>query len=162
MPINVASTATGLKLKFDEFDYTQPKPQSAAYLKWLKAHLVAGHPIVWFPICKGDGHGCYGGGACPNGGSADHVEPMWGIFSNHPLHDPTVHEDDWILHGSDQDLEPYYRPLSSLPDSLEMEGNCKNAGAGFGKNEMYPCFDEQARVPVGNALSRGGTVFSDM
>ena len=52
MPINVASTAKGLKLKFDEFDYTQPKPQSAAYLKWLKAHLVAGHPIVWFPICK--------------------------------------------------------------------------------------------------------------
>eukprot|EP00932_Pfiesteria_piscicida_P020660 SRR837773.7463.p2 GENE.SRR837773.7463~~SRR837773.7463.p2 ORF type:complete len:170 (-),score=21.79 SRR837773.7463:1-435(-) len=24
-----------------------------------------------------------------------------------------------------------------------MDGNCKIAGAGFGKNEMYPCFDEQ-------------------
>ena len=22
------------------------------------------------------------------------------------------------------------------------EGNCKGAGAGFGKNEMYPCFDQ--------------------
>ena len=45
-----------------------------------------------------------------------------------------------------QDLEPYYRRIDSLDDSLAMEGNCKRAGAGFGKNEMYPCFDRRAEI----------------
>lgn len=34
------------------------------------------------------------------------MEPMWGIFSNHPLDDETVYDDDIILHASDQDLDP--------------------------------------------------------
>jgi hypothetical protein len=54
MPSNVAYTATALRLSFDEFDYTQPSPQAAAYKAWVKKHLAAGHPVVWFPICKGD------------------------------------------------------------------------------------------------------------
>merc|ERR1711934_271847 len=65
---------------------------------------------------------------------------MWGIGSNHPLDDETVYEDDWILHGSDQDLEPYYRFMNTLEDDTSMQGNCQHAGSGFGKNEMYPCF----------------------
>lgn len=36
----------------------------------------------------------------------------------------------------------YYRTMKSLEDSTKMNGNCKFAGAGFGKNEMYPCIDE--------------------
>ena len=67
---------------------------------------------------------------------------MYGLYSNHPLDDPNVYDDDWIVHASDQDYAPYYRPLNSLDDSTRMEGNCKDAGSGFGKNEMYPCFDE--------------------
>ena len=66
----------------------------------------------------------------------DHVEPMLGIWSNHSLDDLTVYDDDVILHFSDQDTEPYYRPMSTLQDDLGMMGNCKNAGSGFGKNEM--------------------------
>jgi hypothetical protein len=84
---------------------------------------------------KGDSHECYPD-SCPNNGACDHVEPMFGLFSNHALSDPTVYPDDWILHASDQDLMPYYRPLVSLSDTLAMDGNCKNAGSGFGKNEM--------------------------
>lgn len=141
MPSNVAYTATHLRLNFDEWDYTQPSPQAPAYKKWLKSHLVKGHPVVWFPICKGDPHQCYPD-SCPNGGSCDHVEPMVGIFSNHSLDDPTVYDDDWILHFSDQDLMPYYRPINSLEDSLDMNGNCADAVPGFGHNEMYPCFDQ--------------------
>jgi hypothetical protein len=141
MPSNVAYTAEKLRLRYDLWDPSQPSPQTAAYLAWLKSHLALGHPIAWFPICKGDSHECYPD-SCPNGGACDHVEPMFGLFSNHPLSDPTVYKDDWILHASDQDLQPYYRPLVSLSDSLAMDGNCKNAGSGFGKNEMYPCFDE--------------------
>jgi hypothetical protein len=140
MPINVAYTASKLRLNFDEWDSAQPAPQAPAFKRWLKKHLAAGHAIAWFPICKGDSHECYPG-SCPNGGSCDHVEPMYGIFSNHPLTDPNVYDDDVILHASDQDLEPYYRPLNSLDDTVAMTGNCAKAGSGFGKNEMYPCFD---------------------
>jgi len=143
MPSNVAYTAKKLKLTYEEFDYTQPAPQAAAYKRFLKKNLARGHGIVWFPICKGDGHDCYGGGPCPNGGACDHIEPVFGIFSNQPLTDETVYDDDWILHASDQDYMPYYRPMSTLEDDLSMEGNCRNAGSGFGKNEMYPCVYNQ-------------------
>lgn len=139
MPSNVAYTAAALRLSFDEWDYTQPAPQAPAYLKWLKKHLASGAPIAWFPICKGDPHQCYPD-SCPGGGHTDHVEAMYGLFSNHDLTDETVHEDDYIVHTSDQDLLPYYRPLLSLPDTLAMEGSCKNAVPGFGHNEMFPCF----------------------
>jgi len=142
VPVNVAATAEGLKLRYSEWDYNQPAPQAAAYKRWLKAQLTAGHPVVWFPMCKGDGRFCPYWGACPNGGVISHVEPMWGIYSNHPLNDTNVFDDDWILHASDQDKLPYYRPLNSLDDSTRMDGNCKNAQPGFGRNEMYPCFDE--------------------
>jgi hypothetical protein len=27
---------------------------------------------------------------------------MFGLFSNHPLNDTNVYDDDWILHASDQ------------------------------------------------------------
>lgn len=150
MPINVEYTATHLKYKQSQWDYTQGSPQATAYKKWLKSHLVQGHCIVWFPICKGDGHDCYQG-SCPNGGQCDHVEPMYGIYSNHPFSDTTVYEDDWILHSSDQDYEPYFRPIKTLEDDLSMRGNCLHAGSGFGKNEMYPCFDE--KVTYGLAVT---------
>ena len=140
MPSNIAYTASALRLAFTAWDYTQASPQAAPFKRWLKAQLAQGHPIVWFPMCKGDPHICYPG-SCPNGGRVDHVEPMFGIFSNHPLDDPTVYPDDWIVHASDQDYLPYYRRLDSLDDTPAMDGNCAHAGRGFGKNEMYPCFD---------------------
>ena len=136
MPSNVVYTAQKLKLSYVEWDYTSPSPQAPAYKAWLKKHLAASHPIVWFPICKGDSHVCYPE-SCMNGGSCDHVEPMYGIFSSHPLDDPTVYDDDWILHASDQDLEPYYRPINSLDDTIAMGGNCAKAGSGFGKNGAW-------------------------
>ena len=33
MPINIASTAKGMRLTYDEWDYTQPAPQAEAYKK---------------------------------------------------------------------------------------------------------------------------------
>ena len=144
MPTNVAYTAQNLKLNYEEWDYNQPKPQAKAFKSWLKKHLVKGRAIVWFPICKGDSHSAYPG-SVPNGGQCDHVEPMLGIWSNHSLDDLTVYDDDVILHFSDQDTEPYYRPMSTLQDDLGMMGNCKNAGSGFGKNEM--CVTQLASPP---------------
>lgn len=141
MPSNVKFTAQQLRLTSDEFDYMQPSPQAAAFKKWAKAHLVKKNPIAFFPMCKGDPHAPYPD-SCPNGGHVDHVECMYGIFSNHSLDDTTVYDDDVILHTSDQDCRPYYRPMASLEDTPAMEGNCKHAEAGFGKNEMYPCIDQ--------------------
>ena len=148
MPNNVRATAEGLKLDFEEWDYNQPAPQAEAYMKWIKSHLAKSNPVVWFPICKGDGHGCYSDtdhptGACPRHGATDHVEVMYGLYSNHSLNETTVYDDDVIVHTSDQDLNPYYRRIRSLPDGLDMTGNCKDAQPGFGKNEMYPCFTKQ-------------------
>jgi len=142
LPNNVAFTAENLRLTYDEWDYTQPAPQAQAYKKFLKKHLVKGHPVVWFPLCKGDGTTRYTPTSCPSGGLCNHVEPMFGIFSDHPLDDENVYDDDWILHASDQDLMPYYRKMSTLQDSTTMDGNCANAQPGFGRNEMYPCFDQ--------------------
>lgn len=147
LPSNVAETVRNLKLTCDEWDYMQPKPQAPAFKKWMKSHLVLGHPIVMFPMCKGDSHTPYAG-SCPNGGHLDHVEPIWGIGSNHPLNDTSVYDDDWLVHGSDQDHQKYYRTFASLEDTPEMNGNCKHAQAGFGKNEMFPCIYDQVDYGV--------------
>jgi hypothetical protein len=41
-----------------------------------------------------------------------------------------------------------------------MGGNCKNAGAGFGKNEMYPCFDRSVTYGLAvTGLNVTGTTF---
>jgi hypothetical protein len=65
---------------------------------------------------------------------------MTAIYSNHSLSDPTVYDDDVIAHFSDQDVQTYYRRLSTLNDTLAMDGNCAAAVPGFGHNEMFPCF----------------------
>eukprot|EP01062_Namystynia_karyoxenos_P083164 TRINITY_DN9513_c0_g1_i1.p2 TRINITY_DN9513_c0_g1~~TRINITY_DN9513_c0_g1_i1.p2 ORF type:complete len:380 (+),score=154.50 TRINITY_DN9513_c0_g1_i1:130-1140(+) len=147
LPGNVAETARNLKLTCDEWNYNQTKPQIAGYKRWMKKHLAQGHPVVWFVMCKGDGHVPYPG-SNPNGGHFDHVEPVWGIGSNSSLSDDTVYDSDWLVHGSDQDLYPYYRTFGSLADNPKMEGNCKNAQPGVGRNEMYPCLDDQVNYGI--------------
>ena len=143
MPSNVAYTAEHLKLTYDEWDYNQTAPQAAAFKAWVKGNLAAGAAIAFFPMCKGDGGACYPD-SCPGdpAGVVDHVEPIYGIYSNHNLDDATVYDDVVIVHLSVQDKLPYYRAMSTLEDTPAMEGNCADAQPGFGKNEMYPCFDQ--------------------
>jgi len=66
---------------------------------------------------------CYPG-SCPGNpaGTLDHVEPIYGIFSNMPLDDPTVYADDVILHLSDQDQMPYYRWVCTKAGSMHRAG----------------------------------------
>jgi len=155
--LNIGQTASNLKLLFDEWDYNSTKPQSARYKKWMKAHLVQGGVIVWLVMCKGDDV-CPYAGACPNGGSFGHVEPVWGIYSNHSLDDPEVYPDDWLVHSSDQDLNPYYRPFGSLEDSTKMDGNCAVAQPGYGRNEMYPCINDQVDYGIAIMGTRGSSL----
>lgn len=44
---------------------------------------------------KGSTHNAYGMGF-----HFDHVEPIFGLFSNHELNDPKVYDDDWFVMGS--------------------------------------------------------------
>ena len=60
----------------------------------MKKELVAGHGIVWMIMCKGDSHDTYGLG------NYDHIEPVWGILSNHSLDDEQAYTDDVIIHGA--------------------------------------------------------------
>ena len=73
---------------------------------------------------------------------------MWGIYSNSSLDDSTVYPEDVIVHGSDYapdgvDNLGYFRRMDSLVDTTEMAGNCSEAQPGVGKNEMYPCVNDQ-------------------
>jgi len=151
-PENYAETGKGLRLKFDVWDYTQPKPQAKAFKAWIKSHLVKGAPVMWAPMEKGAyPHQPYGPTSTPGDGAFDHHEPIIGVGSNHDFSDATVYDDDWLLHYSNQDLMPYYRRFSSLEDGLHMDGNCKNASTDYPNREAYPCFYDQ--VAYGMAVN---------
>ena len=154
LPGNIGETANNLKLDFEEWDYNATKPQNPQHKRWMKMHLAAGHSVVWLVMCKGD-DACPYPNACPNGGAFGHVEPVWGLFSDHPLNDTTVYDTDWVVHSSDQDYNPYYRPFHTLEDTTKMEGNCKSAQPGFGKNEMYPCINDQVNYGIAIQGVRG-------
>jgi len=104
----------------------------------MKGHLAKGEPVMWVPMEKGNSHTPYGPRSCPGGGHFDHHEPIVGLGSDFELNDPEVHDDDWIVHFSDYDLQPCYRKISSLDDDFRMEGNC--GAAREDKRQMFPCF----------------------
>jgi len=142
--MNIGPALDNLKIRHELFDYYHtPKPQSQSYLKWIKKNIAAGQPIVTFVMCKGDSHTGDG-----NAAPFDHIEPAWGLYSNHPLSDPEIYEDDYVLHGSDYSPDGdknlgYFRKFNSLVDTVKMDGNCKNAQAPHGLNEAYPCYNDQ-------------------
>lgn len=145
--LNIAGALTNLQFQYDLFDSEgTPKPQSQAYLAWLKGHLVRAEPVVWFVMCQGDRHD-----AC--GQEWDHIEPVWGFYSNASLSDPRVYGEDVLVHASDYAPDGalnlgYFRAFGTLTDSPAFEGNCSAAQPGFGKNEMYPCLAEDADYGV--------------
>lgn len=85
---NIGPALTKLRLTFDPWNFKSPQPQNVGYREWLKKHLAAGEPVVWFVLCKGDGHDTYGLA------HYDHIEPVWGIYSNHSLTDATLYDSD--------------------------------------------------------------------
>jgi len=133
---NIAQAITNLLFTLDSWDYKGHSiPQYDPYLTWMKSHFIAAHPVIWFIYCKGDSHGPHGGD-----GYYDHIEPVFGIWSNKTL-DPsgTWYPDDQLVHNSDYDQNHYYRAFSTVQDDAKMMGNCASAPSGAGHNEMYPC-----------------------
>mgnify|MGYP000335800443 FL=1 len=142
---NIEGALDKLKLTYSAWDYTQPVPQTEPYLTWLKKQLSSGYPVVWMIYCKGDMHNTY------FLANYDHVEPVWGIYSNHSLDDTTVYPDDVLVHGADYGAEgsiagpSLYRRFEELADTKKMDGNCSNAISGPGHNEYYPCVPSDGR-----------------
>ena len=140
---NINGALTSLGVSYDAFDYENtPVPQSVRYVPWMKSHLAMGHGVVWFVMCKGDGHDTYG---IPNA-TYDHIEAVFGVYSNSPLNSSGVQADDVLVHTSDYapdgtDNYGYFRRFDNLVDTTKMEGNCSNAQPGWGRNEMYPCLE---------------------
>jgi len=156
---NIVPAFSTLKLTHEDWDYQrESQPQYKNYFKWLKRQLVAGHPVTWMILTKHN-HESLGAGAF------SHIEPVWGIFSNHSLDDDTVYDDDVVVHGADYwanatvEGPALYRRIDSLDDDENMAGNCGKAIGVFGKNEFYPCVMRD--VAYGYALTgfveTGGT-----
>jgi len=63
------------------------------------------------------------------------VEPVYGIYSKHPLSDPTVYDDDILEHGTDAKACSYYRRFDSLGAGITSHNVSECGEAYLG----YPC-----------------------
>jgi len=117
---NMMPTLMKLGFEAEAWDsYNQPTPQIYTYLRWIKHHLVRGHPVVW--ASRYFEPKFY-----------DHMEPVWGIQSKHPLSDPTVYPDDVFAYNFGVGLKRLYRRVDSLFDKNDVP-------TGFDKNKGNNC-----------------------
>jgi len=130
--LNTAETLRNLKLDIEEWDWKATN-DTEAYMRWMQKQLAQKFPLIWMVILRGD----------PNivspGVHYNHVEPVYGIYSNYSLDE--YHPENVIVYASDWDQFHYYRSFESLPDAVPLEGNCKDAQTSPGHNEAYPCID---------------------
>jgi hypothetical protein len=133
---NIELALRNLKLKYDAFDYKHlPTPQADAYRTFIKKHLVQGNGIAWMIMLQG---GCYPVYPGLPYGIYSHVEPVYGIYSNHPFDDNgTWYPDDVLVHGTDADTHSYYRRFDSLPAGLNSH-NCSECRSDY---VGYPCIN---------------------
>jgi hypothetical protein len=148
---NIGPALDTLKWRHDDWDWRrEQQPQWKSYLVWMKKHIINGQGIVWmikdaaFEL-KQYNHSAEG----IMGPAFGHEEPVFGIYSKHPLNDvDTYYADDVLVHGSDYCAGSHvegprnYRLFSSLPDEY-MTGNCAHAQSTIGQ---YPCINEQQNL----------------
>eukprot|EP00935_MAST-01C_sp_MAST-1C-sp1_P001351 g1351.t1 len=138
---NIEEAFNNLKIEFEGFDYVnEPRPQQDAYAKWIKKQLVAGFPVTWMIMWAGQSYPIYN--LQPPAGMYGHVEPVIGIQSNHPLDDPTVYDDDTLVHFTDGGSSPVYRILSTMPG--EWAGPGHKAKCRHGLKEYRYCMASYA------------------
>ena len=87
-------------------------------------------------MCQWGSHDAYGLGAF------DHIEPIWGVYSDNPLNETnvTIYDGDYLVLSSNYAPDGnanlgYFRTFNSMTDNKTMDGNCKNAGDVSGLNE---------------------------
>ncbi len=113
--VNAATTAKAVRLAHEEFNAKDSKK----FLAWVKNHVAQGHPVV-IGVFNNENM-LY---SKENGGSEgdpeyDHIVPVFGFGSNHPLTDQTYYPDDVILF-SDNGL--YTQPGSPPGYATPLQG----------------------------------------
>jgi len=127
---NIEEALKNLKIDFDSFDFKNSAlPQTQAYYKWLKAHLVAGNAVAWMIMWNGQEYPIYN--LKPPAGMYGHVEPVIGIQSNHPLNDTNVYDDDVVLHYTDAGTNTVSRVISTLAGKWAGVGQKASCGGSF-------------------------------
>jgi len=135
-PSNMEDALRALKWNYEKWNTRATRPQWKNYLVWMKNHIHKRHPCIWYIMTKERTN--------TTTGRFTHIEPVYGMFSNKSLSSTTYNDDDVLVHASDWDKNNYYRTFGSMPDNSRMEGNCKDAPVGIGKNEAYPCLDDES------------------
>ena len=136
---NIEGALTNLKLRFEGWPYTaQPEPQAPAYLSWLKQQLAAGRGLVLMIMLAGGNYPVYPGLA-PYG-FYSHVEPFYGIFSNHPLNDTAWYPDDYVRHSTNADPFEYFRRFDSL---VAWVSPANHSLCAQGSYQGWPCVYER-------------------
>jgi hypothetical protein len=51
---NAAETLDKLGFDYDEWDTDSKQPQKTAFLKWMKKHILKGHPVIFGAYAKGE------------------------------------------------------------------------------------------------------------
>eukprot|EP00912_Choanoflagellata_sp_UC4_P002513 UC4_evm3s1590 len=127
---NVDGALSSLKFAWEQFDYkTEPTPQANAYLGWLKKQLLAGSSVFWMIMLEGGKYPVYPG--LPYG-FYSHVEPVFGVMTDHDPTDHQWYDDDIIAHGTD--AAPYTR-FDSLVAGVDKGNRSECEGQYLG----YPC-----------------------
>jgi len=131
---NIGVALTNLHLTFEGFQYkTLPSPQADSYRAWIKKHLLQGHGIVWMIMLSGGHYPVYE--PLYPYGFYSHVEPVYGLYTNHPLNDEQWYPDDYVAHSTDADSFTYYRTFDSLPANVDARNNSLCGEKYLG----YPC-----------------------
>lgn len=115
---NIGQALKELKLDFVFWDYkNHPTPQADAYRTWIKKQLVAGHGLVWMIMLRGGRYPVYP--ELKPYGFYSHIEPVYGIYTDHALTDTKWYDDDYLAHSTDADTTTYYRSFKSLPADVD-------------------------------------------
>lgn len=140
-PSNMESALRALKWNYEKWNTGAQRPQWKKYLVWMKNHIGNRHPCIWYVMTKEYGKNNLNTNTT---GRFTHIEPVYGMLSNNSLTSTEYSDNDVLVHASDWDKNDYYRTFKSLPDNSRMEGNCRDAPVGVGRNEAYPCIDDNS------------------
>jgi hypothetical protein len=103
---NAAQALEKLGFNYDEWNINQQQPQHTAFLKWMKNHILKGHPVIFGAYSKEGKMEAY-----------DHIMVAVGVESN---------EEKEILIYCDFYQEDYLRThFEEIWDTRKLEGNGK-------------------------------------
>jgi len=100
--VNDTYAAAQMRLKAVAWK-TDSKPNAVDFLAWVKGNIVSGYPVI---IGVYMNKHLFEGSNDPNAGEVeyDHIVPVSGVSSSHPLKKPAKYYDDDVLTFSDNGL----------------------------------------------------------